>query len=271
MVTGELSHELSEQLRIILEPMLCAALKGDYRTGKRVNIKKIIPYIASQFRKDKIWLRRTKPNKRNYQVMIAIDDSLSMQDNGSGRLALEALTTLCQAMTQIEVGQLAVVNFGEQVRLLHPFDRPFTDQDGAYVASQFKFQQENTDWVCFLDAALKILEEAGQEHRDQDHLQLVFVISDGVLKSSREEVARRTREALDRGQLLVLLVVDSPDPKKSINHRQSASYAGGKLSMKHYLEGYPFPYYVVLRDIKALPEIVGDALRQWFELIHKSD
>jgi hypothetical protein len=43
-------------------------MKGDYRTGKRLNMKKIIPYIASQFKKDKIWLRRSKPAKREYQV-----------------------------------------------------------------------------------------------------------------------------------------------------------------------------------------------------------
>ena len=39
----------------------------------------IIPYIASQFRKDKIWLRRTKPSKRQYQVVVAIDNSRSMR------------------------------------------------------------------------------------------------------------------------------------------------------------------------------------------------
>ena len=57
--------------------------RGDYRTGKRLNMRKVIPYIASQFRKDKIWLRRTKPSKRQYQIMLAIDDSSSMVDNHS--------------------------------------------------------------------------------------------------------------------------------------------------------------------------------------------
>ena len=46
-------------------------------------MRKVIPYIASQFRKDKIWLRRTQPSKRNYQVMVAVDDSSSMDDNHS--------------------------------------------------------------------------------------------------------------------------------------------------------------------------------------------
>lgn len=57
--------------------------RGDYRTGKRLNMRKVIPYIASQFRKDKIWLRRTKPSKRQYQICLAIDDSSSMIDNHS--------------------------------------------------------------------------------------------------------------------------------------------------------------------------------------------
>lgn len=44
-------------------------------------MRKVIPYVASQFRKDKIWLRRTKPSKRQYQICLAIDDSSSMVDN----------------------------------------------------------------------------------------------------------------------------------------------------------------------------------------------
>ena len=31
-------------------------------------MRKVIPYIASGYRKDKIWLRRTKPSKRQYQA-----------------------------------------------------------------------------------------------------------------------------------------------------------------------------------------------------------
>jgi len=31
-------------------------------------MRKVIAYIASHFRKDKIWLRRSRPDKRRYQV-----------------------------------------------------------------------------------------------------------------------------------------------------------------------------------------------------------
>ena len=54
--------------RLILEPTKAAKLQGDLGTGKRLNMRKIIPYITSQFKKDKIWLWRVKPNKRQFQV-----------------------------------------------------------------------------------------------------------------------------------------------------------------------------------------------------------
>ncbi|MEQ2263333.1 hypothetical protein XENORESO_006224, partial [Xenotaenia resolanae] len=82
-LTSALSQQLCEQLRLILEPTQAAKLRGDYRTGKRLNMRKVIPYIASQYRKDKIWLRRTKPSKREYQICLAMDDSSSMVDNHS--------------------------------------------------------------------------------------------------------------------------------------------------------------------------------------------
>jgi midasin len=274
-VTIELSMQLCEQLRIILEPSLATKLRGDYRTGKRINMKKVIPYIASQFRKDKIWLRRTKPSKRQYQVMIAIDDSESMRTNGAGRLALEALVVLCKALTQLEVGQLSVVSFGDDVQLLHPFDRPFTETSGAYALSAFKFDQAKTHWPRFLETAVTLLTEAKQDSSAGDEqLQLMFVISDARVQQDRETVARWTREAAERRQLLVLIVIDAnatgPNSAQSILSLKSVTYPNGKIKVVEYLENFPFPYYIILRQLSALPEIVADALRQWFELIQSS-
>lgn len=56
-------------------------VRGDYRNGKRLNMRRIIPYIASNFQNDRIWLRRTKPSQREYQVLVAVDDSSSMHEN----------------------------------------------------------------------------------------------------------------------------------------------------------------------------------------------
>ena len=67
-LTAGLAAELAEQLRLILEPTLASRLGGEYRTGKRLNMRRVIAFVASHFRKDKIWMRRTRPDKRKYQV-----------------------------------------------------------------------------------------------------------------------------------------------------------------------------------------------------------
>jgi len=45
-VTQDLSQELCEQLRLILEPTLASKMRGDYRTGKRINMKKVAVPLA---------------------------------------------------------------------------------------------------------------------------------------------------------------------------------------------------------------------------------
>ncbi|CAG8711192.1 16355_t:CDS:2, partial [Dentiscutata heterogama] len=157
-LTYDLANNLCEQLRLILEPTLAAKLKGDYRTGKRLNMKKIIPYIASNFRKDKIWLRRTKLSKRQYQVMIAVDDSKSMSETHSIQLAYETLALISKALSQLEVGDISIVSFGERVQLLHSFDQPFSSEAGAQVLHQFTFEQNKTYVRSLMETSIELLE-----------------------------------------------------------------------------------------------------------------
>jgi len=45
---------------------------------------------------------------------------------------------------------------------------------------------------------------------------------------------------------------------------QDYVYDGERRPYKkmNYLDSFPFPYYIVLRDIEALPRTLGDVLRQ---------
>ncbi len=49
--------------------------------------------IASGYRKNTIWLKRTKPAKRDYRVLLAVDDSESMRKSGAGDMALRTMAT----------------------------------------------------------------------------------------------------------------------------------------------------------------------------------
>ncbi len=91
--TSSLSRRLTERLRLVIEPTRASRFRGDFRTGKRLNMRRIVPYIASNFRRDKIWLRRTRPSKRDCKILIALDDSSSMSDNKVSVCAFEKLKT----------------------------------------------------------------------------------------------------------------------------------------------------------------------------------
>ncbi|KAJ1768723.1 AAA ATPase midasin, partial [Coemansia sp. RSA 1843] len=284
-LTHELSLMLTEQLRLILTPTQATQLKGDYRTGKRLNMKRIIPYIASEFRKDKIWLRRTKPARREYQVMVALDNSKSMaQSSHAVELAYETLALITTALTQLEVGQLSVVSFGEQVSLLHPFDSVFDSDAGARVLSRFTFADDKTDVVQLMDASLQLFEAAEQASSSSSELwRLQLVVSDGVCQD-HARLLQQVRAAMEQRVMVVFIVLDrsaiatagsseAVDPEKdSIMNTQHVSFVkgiNGKMEMRveRYLDTFPFKYYVVLRDIHGLPAVLAETLRQYFSLV----
>uniref|UniRef100_A0A8C0ELF2 Midasin n=1 Tax=Bubo bubo TaxID=30461 RepID=A0A8C0ELF2_BUBBB len=277
VLTAPLSQQLCEQLRLILEPTQAAKLKGDYRTGKRLNMRKVIPYIASQFRKDKIWLRRTKPSKRQYQICLAIDDSSSMIDNHSKQLAYESLAVIGNALTLLEVGQIAVCSFGETVQLLHPFHEQFSDQSGTRILRLCKFQQKKTKIAQFLESSANMFAAAQQlsQNTNPETAQLLLIVSDGrgLFLEGKERVTAAVQAAQNANIFVIFVVLDNPNSRDSILDIKVPIFKGhGELpEIRSYMEEFPFPFYMILRDVNALPETLSDALRQWFELVTASD
>uniref|UniRef100_A0A8C4LI47 Midasin n=1 Tax=Equus asinus asinus TaxID=83772 RepID=A0A8C4LI47_EQUAS len=277
VLTAPLSQQLCEQLRLILEPTQAAKLKGDYRTGKRLNMRKVIPYIASQFRKDKIWLRRTKPSKRHYQICLAIDDSSSMVDNHTKQLAFESLAVIGNALTLLEVGQIAVCSFGESVKLLHPFHEQFGDYSGSQILRLCKFQQKKTKIAQFLESAANMFAAAQQLSHNitPETAQLLLVVSDGrgLFLEGKDRVLAAVQAARNANIFVIFVVLDNPSSRDSILDIKVPIFKGpGEMpEIRSYMEEFPFPFYIILRDVNALPETLSDALRQWFELVTASD
>ena len=267
--TQNLSRRLCEKLRLVMEPLVASKLRGDYRTGKRINMKRVIGYIASGYRKDKIWLRRTKPAKRDYRVLLAVDDSESMLKSGAGEMALHAMATVAIGMNQLEIGELGVASFGDDMKLVHPFHMPFTSESGVGVVRNFKFQQQRTRIAMCVESAMAALEDSG----DRSSMQLVFLISDGrIERDSRSALKRLIREMVERNILLAMIIVEGKGEgkgkkKDSILNMKEVTFEKGKPVVKRFIDDYPFPYYIVLDDVSTLPEVLGDALKQWFEML----
>ena len=85
-------------------------------------MKKVISFIASNYRNDRIWLRRTLPSKRDYKILIGIDDSLSMKENNLGFFSLEAMITIMEALHKLEIGKVAVAGIRERMALFKSFE-----------------------------------------------------------------------------------------------------------------------------------------------------
>jgi len=270
-MTAPLAQRLCEQLRLVLEPQVASRLAGDYSTGKRLNMRRVIPFIASGYRKDKIWLRRSKPSKRCYQVLMAIDDSKTMSENHAGAGAIAALVTLTTGLRQLEVGDLALLRFGDDVKVLRDFDAPpIGAADGAELLSEFTFNGGATPATEMLKKAIEMFDRAEflSGPIDSPH-QIMFVVSDGRFEQSQLSVLRHLNRLLAEKQRLVVLVI-MDDPAHSIMKERRVIFRGTEILTPDYLEDYPFPLYVVLNDITQLPGVLSDALKQWFELVNQN-
>jgi midasin len=272
--THDLSLSLCEQLRLILEPTLATKMRGDFRTGKRLNMRRIIPYIASDYKKDKIWMRRTKPSKRQYQVMIAMDDSKSMSDSKSVKLAFDTLALTAKALSQLEVGQIGIIRFGQDVKIIHPFEEQFTSESGGKIVLHFQFDQSRTDVCALTKSSIELFNIARTQQDVRSTVgtelwQLELIISDGICED-HETIRRLVREAFEEKIMMIFVILDAihPERKDSILDIKSYSFEAGEngqtLKETRYVDSFPFNYFVIVRDVSELPAVLASALRQWF-------
>lgn len=268
-----LSLILTEQLRLILTPTQATKMRGDFRTGKRLNIKRIIPYIASNYKRDKIWMRRSVPQRRNYQIMLAVDDSKSMGESGSGQLALEALVLVSKSLSMLEVGEICVVGFGDDVKVVHEFDKPFSADAGINILQQLGFRQTKTNVRKLVEESITLFREAKAKapssSSSTEIWQLLLIMSDGLCEE-HDEIRRLVRQAQEEKIMIVFVIVDGVKGESIVNMSQAvfedhpAGSGEQKLKIKRYLEDFPFMYYLVVGDVKELPGVLATALRQWF-------
>ncbi|KAI0443860.1 hypothetical protein F4803DRAFT_549785 [Xylaria telfairii] len=270
--THPLSLSLTSQLRLILTPSQSTKLSGSYRTGKRLNIKRIIPYIASSYKRDKIWMRRAIPTKRSYQILLCVDDSKSMGESSSGELALESLVMVSRALTMLEVGQIGVLGFGANVFMAHEFTEPFASHDaGAKVLQRFSFQQDYTNIQFLVRQTIERFRTARQQSASrgsEDLWQLALILSDGLTPSSEhEDIQVLLREAIEERIMIVFIIMDDTTNKKeqSVLKLKKVKFLGNdEIKTEYYLDTFPFQYYLVVHNLEELPGALAGLLRTWF-------
>jgi midasin len=186
----------------------------------------------------------------------------------------------------LEVGDLCVVGFGdeEHVRVAHDFGKPFSSEAGIQVFQQFSYQQTGTNVRKLVTDSIAIFREArarrsGGSSNSADLWQLELIISDGICED-HDTIRRLVRQAQEERIMVVFIILDAAKGSSILDLTQASfepddSGTGNgemKLKMKRYLEGFPFSYYLVVRDVRELPAVLAMALKQWFaEVVDSSN
>jgi len=192
--TNTMSRRLCKKLRLVMSPLLTTKLRGDYRAGKCTNMIRVIRFIASGYRKDKIRMRRTKPAKRNYRVLLAVENSKSMQKSNAGEMALAVLSTLANGRA-LKIGEIGIASFRGEMKVIHPFKKPFTNESGMELAGNLLFDKTRTRTALCVDSAMTMLEDSGSAA----NLKLFFIITDGKIeRDSRSKLRKFVRELTEK-------------------------------------------------------------------------
>jgi midasin len=123
--------KLTNLLRTILESNKNSKYKGDYKSGKRLNLKKIVPYIASDYRRDKIWMKRQKNDKKNYVLRIFIDNSRSMFDQAMVDMLSAVYYKISQSFALLSI-PVQLYKFGTSLQECQISDLTFND-DNTFI------------------------------------------------------------------------------------------------------------------------------------------
>lgn len=143
------------------------------------------------------------------------------------------------------------------------------------IISSLTFKQENTiedepvvDLLIYLDNMLDAAVAKARLPSGQNPLQqLVLIIGDGRFHE-KEKLKRCVRDVLSKKRMVAFLLLDNLE--ESIVDLKELTMESGVVKFSKYLDSFPFPYYIVLRNIEALPRTLADLLRQWFELMRNS-
>lgn len=190
---------------------------------------------------------------------------------------MEALTLMTSALSKLDVGRMGVTAYGGRsgTRVLHNLSQPWTDASAASVLGNLRFDADNTLQDTPL---LDLLQTAGSLFEVERHQvnvssgavlpsQLLLIVADGHFHE-RLALQRAVRQAgcdsSGEGPLIVFIILDAA--KESVLDMQQVAFENGVPSFIKYLDGFPFPYYMILRDIQRLPHLLADLLRQWLQV-----
>eukprot|EP00866_Antonospora_locustae_P002111 jgi/Antlo1/2111/2308 len=137
-------RELFCMLRNILEENKKGKYRGDFKSGKKLNMKRIAAFVASGYKRDKIWMKRVRNTKRDYVIRVFIDNSKSMA-------RYELVNRMSIIYSQLE----SVFNMLEIQLELYRFGR--TCVETSLNDLDFKDLETNIDWISNYNTGVNLV------------------------------------------------------------------------------------------------------------------
>ena len=149
---------------------------------------------------------------------------------------------------------------------MHELKSTFGIEDGANVMAKFDFSDQKTGVVDLLKTGRAMYSTASSGPVSK----LLIIVSDGkgITNEGKDKVQEAVRATRAANVFVVYVIVETEGSAQSVLDIRTAEFdAAGGVKFHSYMEHFPFPFYIILRDIKNLPRVLSDALRQWFELV----
>ena len=161
------------------------------------------------------------------------------------------------------------MSFGESTKIVLTHSEQF---DGPKLVKSLNFDQNQSRIAELLNFVRTYGQEEGASGDSGLFENLLLVLSDGrnIFSEGEQKVRNAIKLAKLRRIFIVYVIIDNPDNKHSVLDIKVPSFSADRkqITMNAYLDTFPFPYYVIVRDLTQLPSVLSDAMRQWFELVN---
>jgi len=91
---------------------------------------------------------------------------------------------------------------------------------------------------------------------------VVFIVIDALNNAPSTSNSSGAAATSSKNQSSILTL-------SQVSYKPSPTTGLMELAMERYLDTFPFEYYVVLRDVEALPSVLADTLREFFEKVNE--
>jgi midasin (ATPase involved in ribosome maturation) len=178
------ADEFSGELRNILKENSEMKYVGDFRSGRKLNMRKAMSSSA-QFERtgqydDEIWLRRHDPTKRTYDFVFILDESGSMLCDERWDNLLKGMIMSAEALEQLKVN-FAVIGYSDDPVIHKTFDDKYdTRFREQMLAGIQQAPHANNNEHDALHACMQMLEK-----RPSENQKIVIFITDGLTEASQ--------------------------------------------------------------------------------------